>query len=371
MQTSTFKKGLLGLTAVALSTALAGNVKAEGPTITGFVDVGYNYNLNGQITNGFRGYDDKSNSITLQNAELDFEGKANDTVGYRLDLMYGHDATVTRIGDTTRTPGTLDFEVQQAYLTFGCPFTGGTFALGKFVTPFGAEVIEAKDNFNISRGFLFNYAIPFAHTGLKMDKAFAEGKLTAMAGVVNGWDNMNDNNKSKTIIAQVGTAVLPMTKVLVGGSYGPEGVLESTSTAQNGRSLLDTVVIFTPTSKLTLVGNYDWGVQEGTIDTPVDGNSTQNWQGLGLHANYALTDVFSVAGRYEYLDDEGSRTGISSNNDGAVLKSGTLTLQAKKDSITYRLEYRQDQASQKVFIDSDGVADDVQSTIGAQVIYAF
>jgi hypothetical protein len=31
------------------------------------------------------------------------------------------------------------------------------------VTYFGAEVIEAIDNPNYSRSFLFNYAIPFTH----------------------------------------------------------------------------------------------------------------------------------------------------------------------------------------------------------------
>jgi hypothetical protein len=50
------------------------------------------------------------------------------------------------------------------------------------VTPFGYEVVEAKDNFNISRGLLFGYAVPFSHTGLKADKGFADGKYTATLG---------------------------------------------------------------------------------------------------------------------------------------------------------------------------------------------
>ncbi len=364
---STSNKGLLGLTVMFITAGLAGSLRAEGPAFSGFVDMGYNYNLNGEETNVLRGFDDKANSINLQNAEIDVQGAVGDRMGYRVDLMYGYDATKTHAAgfDQSATPSNLQFDVQQAYLTFGCPLTGGTFTAGKFVTPFGVEVIESKDNYNTSRGFLFNYAIPFTHTGLKLDKAFADGKYTASAGLVNGWDSMQDNNSGKTLLAQVGTTVLPKVSILLGGAYGPEQATSTmTSVNQNGRSLVDAIVKFTPSDKLTLIANYDWGVEEG-LNLP--GDPTASWQGLGIHANYALSEMFSVAARYENMDDSGSRTGTEQ-----VLQSGTVTLQAKKESVIYRLEYRQDQSSRKVFYNSDGMMDDdTQSTIGAEVILTF
>ena len=39
---------------------------------------------------------------------------------------------------------------------------------GKFVTHMGFEVIESKDNWNYSRGLLFQFAIPYFHTGVRV-----------------------------------------------------------------------------------------------------------------------------------------------------------------------------------------------------------
>lgn len=367
-----------GIVGVLAATA----VRAEGPTVSGFVDVGYNYNFNGQQTNNLRGFDDKANTITLQNAEIDVAGSMGDKAKYQVDLMYGYDATKTHSAgfeqnlDTNGKPvSNIQVDIQQAFMAFECPLTHGTITAGKFVTPFGAEVIEAKDDYNISRGLLFNYAIPFTHTGVKLDKGFSDGKYATMVGIVNGWDNMQDNNKGKTILAQVAANVLPKTSITVGGAYGPEDTPTASTESVNGlaRTLVDLIVKVTPTDKLTLVANVDYGVEEsnaalGLPDgfSPTSDNSNANWSGIAAYANYAFTDMFSLAARYEYLDDEGSRTGTEQ-----ILHSGTLTAQAKKDNMIYRLEYRQDKSTKKSFVDSDGLPDDTQSTVGVQMIYSF
>lgn len=388
--------------AVALLAAVAAGVRAEGPKVSGFVDVGYNYNLNGQRTNELRSFDANSNSITLQNAEIDIEGKLENGVGYRVDMMYGYDASnvnatedfgPTEVNQATQTvkATNVQFNLQQAFMTFPCPITGAAISVGKFVTPFGYEVVEAKDNSNISRGLLFGYTVPFSHTGVKADKGFVDGKFTASVGLVNGWDNMKDNNSGKSGILQLGTTVLPKTSILIGGAYGPEQAPENTqdsdpgndyATQGNGRSLLDAIVKVTPIDKLTLVANYDWGVEEkGALESSKESDDTANWSGLGLHAIYSLTDMLSGAFRYEYLDDEGARVALDKNGDSKVdsadvesriLKSYTATLQAKKDDVLYRLEYRVDHSQDYDFVSDKGERNrKSQSTIGAQVIVAF
>jgi len=390
--------------AVALLAAVATGVRAEGPKVSGFVDVGYNYNLNGQSTNELRSFDANSNSITLQNAEIAVEGKLENGVGYRVDMMYGYDATnvnatedfgPTEVNQATQTvkATNVQFNLQQAYMTFPCPITGAAISVGKFVTPFGYEVVEAKDNSNISRGLLFGYTVPFSHTGVKADKGFADGKFTASVGLVNGWDNMKDNNSGKSGILQLGTTVLPKTSILIGGAYGPEQNPENTqdtdltndsATQGNGRTLLDAIVKVNPIDKLTLVANYDWGVEENVaFESSKEADDTANWAGVGLHAIYSLTDMLSGAFRYEYLDDEGARVAPlqDKNADGEVdsadvesriLKSYTATLQAKKDDVLYRLEYRVDHSQDYDFVSDKGERNrKSQSTIGAQVIVAF
>ncbi|HRY29704.1 MAG TPA: outer membrane beta-barrel protein, partial [Elusimicrobiota bacterium] len=235
-------------------------------------------------------------------------------------------------------------------------------------------VIEAKDDYNISRGFLFTYAIPYTHTGVKWDKAWGDA-FTTMLGVVNGWDNLQDNNKGKTLHAGVG--LLPKEKIslTVSGTYGPEQttpVPPTPSTEKNSRSVVDTILKVSPTDKLTLIANHDWGIEEGLVSAQAD-NTTYNWQGLALYAVYGFTDDTSAALRWETFDDEGelsnqSRLGL---NQPVVLHSLTATLQRKHNGVIYRLEYRQDDATRKVFFDNKTLPDDTQSTVGAQIIYAF
>ena len=61
----------------------------------------------------------------------------------------------------------------------------------------GEEVIESKDNWNYSRGILFTYAIPFYHFGLRAKYAFND-KFALNADLINGWNNIVENNTGKT-----------------------------------------------------------------------------------------------------------------------------------------------------------------------------
>src|SRR5262249_3091567 len=100
-----------------------------------------------------------------------------------------------------------DTDFKQAYISYivpigcSCHNKGVTVDFGKFVTWAGAEVIEAADNMNSSRSLLFGYAIPFTHTGIRATyKVFDSdcNKWTIGGAIYNGWDNTQDQNRSKT-----------------------------------------------------------------------------------------------------------------------------------------------------------------------------
>lgn len=363
-----------GFGALAVAGALGlGTVHADGPAVSGYVDFGYNYNLNGLKANTYRAFDTQANTFTLNNAEVVLSGMGPSDVNYRIDLNYGKDASVVSATDGT---GNDQFNVQQAFLSFPCPLTNGTVTAGKFVTPFGAEVIESKDNMNISRGFLFTYAIPLVHTGVKYDKSFGEG-FSVAGGVVNGWDKSDDTNKGKSFFAQTSLNVLPKVSITVGGMYGPEiaspaySTATASSTEKFSRSLVDAIVKYTPTGKLTLVANVDYGVEEGVaFESTASDDKTANWAGIALYADYAFTDSVSGALRYENFDDEGSRM-TSGPEIHQTVNSYTATLQKKWNGLTGRLEYRMDSSTDKVFTKDDGSLDDTQSTIGVNLTYSF
>ena len=154
--------------AVGVTPAKAADDKpAPAPTflqsiqVTGFVDTYYSWNFNQSSPEALRNFDVTHNSFSLNYAEIAVTKLPTEQsrAGFRLDFGAGDTATLVNAYE----PGGTDFlkHVQQAYVWVLAPVGKGlTIDVGKFVTPAGAEVIESKDNYNYSRGFLFALAVP-------------------------------------------------------------------------------------------------------------------------------------------------------------------------------------------------------------------
>src|SRR5574337_99509 len=168
-------------------------------------------------------------------------------LGYHLAFGFGQAMNVVNAAD----PGGLSYSqyLKEAYFSYLAPVAKGLqLDFGKFVTPHGAEVIETKDNWNYSRGLLFTYAIPFYHFGMRGKYTFND-KYSLAAYVVNGWNNIVDNNTGKTLGMTWGWT--PTKKLSLTQNYmvGPE----ATGTNSHWRQLTDTVVSYSPTGKLSLM----------------------------------------------------------------------------------------------------------------------
>jgi hypothetical protein len=80
--------------------------------------------------------------------------------------------------------------IEEAYGSYLAPVGKGLqIDVGKFVTNAGAEVSEAKDDFNYSRSLLFQLAIPLYHSGVRVNYS-PNDKVTLMGGVINGWNDV-------------------------------------------------------------------------------------------------------------------------------------------------------------------------------------
>src|SRR3989338_1550714 len=175
-------------------------------TLSGFVDTSYTYNFNGPDSraNTARVFDTEANNFNLHAAEVVIERAPADSggVGFRTDLFFGEDAKQIRDLDSSTAD---DFELEQAYITlkppvnFDLPIGNWQWIkIGKFVTMHGAEVIESKDNWNFTRSLLFGYAIPFTHTGVRAGYQVTDA-ISGYLGINNGWDQIKDNNKTKSV----------------------------------------------------------------------------------------------------------------------------------------------------------------------------
>ena len=363
--------GAQAVSAAAEESALTRFVKDV--ELHGFVDTSYTFNANtpSSRTNSFRIFDTEANSFMLNLAELSVEKSVSmdSPLGFRVDLAFGDDAEV--FGSSGLGAGTDEFDLWQAYAQVMLPFSYPwlyevDFKIGKFATLIGAEVIESKDNWNFSRSFLFGYAIPFNHTGVRMHaQPFEEHALDFTVGVVNGWDNVNDNNKGKSVEGQIAYAPMDILTFYVNGIIGPE----MDDNSGDYRGVIDFILAYDVTDRLSLMANYDLGFEQ---DGAGEGKNAQ-WDGVAGYVKYSIFDWWSIAGRGEWFHDrDGVRTGVSTDGFPDVnFWEFTVTNEFKiYENLLFRVEFRHDGADEAVFAKDSGTAK-YQNTVSGEVIVYF
>ena len=327
--------------------------------VAGTVDTYFHYNFNEPVTASLtplRNFDFEHNQFSFALAELALikPAVADDRVGFRLDLDYGAVTDWVHSADPAGVEKIKHF--QQAYISYLAPVGSGlTFEVGKFVTQHGGEVIEAKDNWNYSRSLLFTVAIPYYHMGARVGYT-PNNKLTLGGSVTNGWNNVTDNNSQKTYGLQAVIKPTPSLSIVQNYMAGPE----QTDNTDEWRHLVDTTVTYAVNDMFSVMGNYDYG-SDGV------GMETVTWQGLALYAKAQVNPYFAISPRWEYYNDEDAFTTGAAQN----VKEFTLTGELKhSQGLIMRVEYRRDW-SDIDFFTKDGTPRGDQNTFSVGFVYAF
>jgi hypothetical protein len=314
--------------------------------VTGFVDGFYSYNFNDPADrkNTLHVFDVDHNSFELALVEVAFEKKpaAGSPVGFRLDLDFGPAADISNSFDPQ--PTEISKHIQQGYVSWlASPKL--QFDFGKFVTPVGAEVVEAKDNWNYTRSIQFGYAIPIYHSGLRATLTPSD-KFTLAAYLVNGWNNVLDQNDDKTFGAQV--VLKPSSKFTW---YNNAFVGKEAKEGGDTRTLYDTVLSLTASDKFSLMSEFDYGKE---------GDAT--WTAVSGYAKWQAGPNVAFSPRVEYFDDSDGWALI-----GTKVMSYTLTTELKLGGgVLAKIDLRGDHADEPLF---DGDKSQTGVTLG--VIYAF
>ena len=337
----------------------------NGIKFGGMVYGSYNYNFNNPDSkdNSLRVFDTRANNFTLDLAQLSVSKEEEEGgVGFKLLVDYGHTAGLMQsdwTGDGSLSNGTNNFALQEAYVTYTAGIGKGLgIKAGKFVTLLGAEVIESPLNYNISRSFLFGYAIPFTHTGVLFSYPLME-QVSLSAGIVNGWDNVIDSNKGKSFLGNLTLQPVDILTLSLNGVYGAE----LPDRGGSKRGVFDFVGTLNVTDHTTFVTNFDYGTES---ETGLNGKDA-DWYGIAGYLNidgaqfHPDWEAFSIAQRLEWFDDEdGVRTGTKQD-----LWEATTTLKYKiTDNLHFRAEYRHDNSDKRVFSQR-------QYTIGNEAITRF
>jgi hypothetical protein len=300
---------------------------------SGLVDGYYSLNFNHPASrnNNLRYFDAKANQLTLNMAKLTAEHSA-DPIGFKAELIFGRAADLFHATE----PAGLEVykHVLQAYLSVKpSGWNGVQLDFGKFVTSAGAEVTETHLNWNYSRGLLYANG-PFYHFGARLSAPVHEN-LTVGYQLVNGWNNVEDNNSGKT---HGFTAALTSSRVNWFNNYytGPE----KTNTNQGWRHFYDTVIALNPSGRVTALLNFDYGHETNP------GTRASKFYGVMGAVRVPLGSRWALSPRYEwYKDRDALITGTAQ-----AIQETTLTLDYRMvEGFLARLEYRRDWSTKPYF----------------------
>jgi hypothetical protein len=425
------------LTALEAKTEAPGLWTTLGFKFSGAAEASYTQNFNNPSTNlnQLRVFDTQANSFVPQVAQFMVERPATDAsamdrIGFRARVNYGAQSRFSR-ARTNYQPGTdnTELDVHELYGEYIAPIGNGLkIQFGKINTLIGLEVINSWENPNWSRSWTFGLAQAFTETGVRFTYPFASWATLAV-GLINGWDNIEDNNRSKTVTWNLNLTPTEKFGVIFYGGYGAEqtnngnggifcfgaGPGAATCDPKAKRLVVGSLITIKPTDSDTLIIEPYYGNEENASASRALAGQSPNarWNAFLAYYTHDFNDqtqphAFSLRIRGEIFEDAGgARTcaggvnvnggsnvcfgspasvgpvignnvfsftpvsGLPPNGQAQTLWEGTFTLQYKPaPSLITRTEFRYDKSNKNVFQQGTDAANN-QSTLSFSVTYLF
>ncbi len=362
---------------------------ALGIDIHAMAAVDYMYSLNNPDSDKvqYRVFDSDHNSFVLNDVFLQFSRqKEDEDLGFVVNMDFGkaaegeggvtfwkNDSNKNNLADDS-SENDNSIELREAYLTYKLPVGDGiTVKAGKFVTLLGYEVLKTHTAFNpnISHSIMFGYAIPFTHTGLLFSLPLGE-YVALDLGVVNGWDNVTDNNDGKSFLGGIKVTPADIISMYFSGTYGPE----MTDNGKSKRGVMSANATLTPIDMLSFAIDMTYGHENSALPhrSSAGGLRGSDWWGVAGYTMVSITDDLAFNLRAEYFNDpDGVRSGFTAPGRapgvGVWEITPTLAYQVTKGLLA-RIEYRHDEADQP-FFDKGARTQSGSDTLAGELLYAF
>jgi hypothetical protein len=338
-------------------------LEASGIGVSGYIDAAYTH-ADHDIQAGVGGsgvaprvFDNQNNSLGMHQFGLTVAKQPKEGFGGVVNLTAGTDAQVIHSAPEGTT-GSSMFDVTQAYAQYASgPLT---VIMGKFATLQGTEVIASTGNTNFSRSILFG-SVPFTHTGVRLTYA-ASDTVSLTAGVNNGWDQLSDLNRGKTLeLGATLTPVKPLTIVLSALSGSETG-----AGFDGARTSLNAVGTYTATDALTIGLEYLSVSQDGVGSPAIKAK----YSGEALYVTYMFNPKWRGVLRTEQFSD---KDGFHFGAADTKYSETTLTVAYLPNaSFELRGEVRSDSADKALYV-SGGTAAPSKSftTLALEALYKF
>lgn len=351
---------------------------------------GINYGVNfNWRSNGYR-----LNQVSVV-SERALDQTVRGNVGYRVDLLAGHDAPfivanglfssftgldrTSGIGsngpDSFRKMDAIGIDLPQFYLDVHVPGLitnkGTDLRVGKFYTLMGREVYPAKDTDFYSRTWENFVGTPYTHTGF-LATVHAADTLDVVAGVVRGWDVFTDNNGA---VSYHGAFIWTSTDQRYNWTTcwitGPEQPHDS----HDIRSLVSSYVtarLDKPGKWILSAGGHYASEMNAAVNPATGGHHEAQWSGLSANLFHDVSTRLRLGLRAEWFrDNDGTRTAVF-QRPGFAANLYDVTLNANyklRDNLRIRPELRYDWASH--IRPYNGQKDSSQFTPAVDLIWEF
>ena len=249
-QRTWLRRAALGMAACVLVAGTAGRAAAQDPAapppdpdkvtlnffkgteVGGLVDGYYQWYSTKQ--NGlYRAFDQSHNAFTVSMAEVWLaKAPASDSpIGYKIRMNFGRGVARLHAGRRRR------LQVTSRKRT-AATSTARRRSTSASSSPTPAPKSSRPRTTGTTRGRCSSSStIPVYHAGIRMNYA-ANDKVSFMVGVVNGWNNVVENNTGKTFMASITLKPSPKFTFIENYIGGPE----TSGTNDNARNLSDTVI---------------------------------------------------------------------------------------------------------------------------------
>jgi hypothetical protein len=332
---------------IFIFTSLTKNALAEFPKdveFGGFIDTYYAFDTN-QPSDHERQYTTqpvRHNEANINLAFLSATIKREKTRG-RLAIQYGH--SVTKNTATTEnvlgtTSGAQETKMlQEAYV--GKKLGEKTWIdMGIFLGNIGMESWISKDNYTYTRSLFLDY-VPYYSAGARLEHQLS-GQESIQIQLLNGWQNMSENNQGKAIGMQYKRLVSNRATFTYNNFSGDEKVV---STRSRFRSYHNFILQYLISDQWQFLGGFDVGEQSQQLNKGVD-----VWVATSMVLRQILNAEQSLSYRVEYYDDNHQSNLVTNTPNGFEVIGSSVNFDQKFDDFTlWRTELRGFYSKDKIY----------------------
>ncbi len=336
----------LGIFATGFMIIVCGTVWAQDKQpvkFGGFVDTYYAYDFNNPKDHEreFTTQPVRHNEFNINLAYLEAVMKQEKTRS-RLALQFGQSVTKNTVGEPKdgTTSGPQDAKIfQEAYI--GKKLGHKTWLdFGIFLGNIGSESWISKDNWTYTRALNLDY-VPYYSSGVRLEHSLSQKEIVQFQ-ILNGWQNMSENNQGKAIGIQYKNFITDKVTFTYNNFFGDEEVVSSNP---RFRAYHNFILQWMKDERWQYLAAFDVGHQSQQQADGVDG-----WVASTFTVRQILNQEQSLAYRLEYYSDPHQANIVTKTSNGFQVTGLSINFDQKLDeAVLWRTELRGFSSKDKIY----------------------